>query len=36
MGIPCVINTRNGTRVLNSGDRIRVDGSSGAVTILAV
>jgi phosphohistidine swiveling domain-containing protein len=36
MGIPCVINTRNGTRVLNSGDRIRVDGSSGAVTILSV
>lgn len=31
MGIPCVINVGCGTRVLKSGDRIRVDGDSGEV-----
>ncbi len=36
LGIPCVINTRNGTRVLSDGDRVRVDGNQrdgdGALT----
>ena len=32
LGIPCVIGTGNGTRVLRSGQRIRVDGRSGVVT----
>jgi pyruvate,water dikinase len=32
--IPCVVNTRNGTRVIKSGDRLRVDGSAGTVEIL--
>ncbi|MGH9036935.1 MAG: PEP-utilizing enzyme, partial [Acidimicrobiia bacterium] len=31
MGIPCVINVGCGTRVLKSGDRIRVDGDAGEV-----
>jgi pyruvate,water dikinase len=34
MGIPCVINTRNGTRVLRTGDLLRVDGTAGLVTVL--
>lgn len=34
LGIPCVINTGNGTRAIRDGDRIRVDGSAGVVTIL--
>lgn len=34
LGIPCVINTRNGTRVLSDGDRVRVDGNNGTVTVL--
>jgi pyruvate,water dikinase len=35
MGLPCVINTRVGTRVLRTGDRLRVDGTTGTVTVLA-
>jgi phosphohistidine swiveling domain-containing protein len=35
LGIPCVINTRTGTRQLGTGDRVRVDGNLGEVTILA-
>jgi pyruvate,water dikinase len=35
MGIPCVINTREGTRLLRTGDRVRVDGGTGRVEILA-
>jgi phosphoenolpyruvate synthase/pyruvate phosphate dikinase len=35
LGIPCVINTRTGTRRLGTGDRVRVDGNLGEVTILA-
>ena len=35
LGIPCVINTRTGTRQLETGDRVRVDGNLGEVTILA-
>lgn len=34
MGLPCVINTVNGTRVLRTGDRLRVDGTRGIVTVL--
>lgn len=34
MGVPCVINTRNGTRRLATGDLVRVDGDAGTVTIL--
>jgi pyruvate,water dikinase len=34
LGIPCVVNTRNGTRALRTGDRVRVDGISGTVEIL--
>lgn len=30
-GLPCVVNTREGTRYLNSGDRIRLDGDRGIV-----
>jgi pyruvate,water dikinase len=33
MGIPCVINTGNGTRAIKTGDRLRVDGSTGLVVI---
>ena len=33
-GIPCVMNTGNGTRVLRTGDRCRVDGAAGTVEIL--
>lgn len=34
LGIPCVVNTRTGTRDLHDGDRVRVDGSAGSVTVL--
>jgi len=34
LGIPCVINTVNGTRRIRTGDRRRVDGDRGVVTIL--
>jgi pyruvate,water dikinase len=33
--IPCVVNTRNGSRVLRTGDRVRVDGDAGTVEVLA-
>ena len=33
-GIPAVIGTSNATKRINTGDRIRVDGSSGVVEIL--
>jgi pyruvate,water dikinase len=35
LGIPCVIGTRDGTRKVRTGDRIRVDGGRGVVEILA-
>jgi pyruvate,water dikinase len=35
LGIPCVIGTDDGTRRIRSGDRVRVDGTAGTVTILA-
>lgn len=30
-GLPCVVNTRDGTRFFNTGDRIRLDGDKGLV-----
>ena len=33
-GIPGVVGTREGTRLLNDGQRVRVDGSSGEVSVL--
>ncbi|TDC77394.1 PEP/pyruvate-binding domain-containing protein [Actinomadura sp. 7K507] len=33
-GVPCVVNTRGATRVLHTGDRVRVDGDRGTVTLL--
>jgi pyruvate,water dikinase len=34
MGIPCVVGSNDGTRRLESAKRVRVDGTSGEVTIL--
>jgi pyruvate,water dikinase len=34
LGLPCVVNTRTGTRRLRTGDRVRVDGKAGTVEIL--
>jgi pyruvate,water dikinase len=34
MGIPCVVGTGSGTRVIRTGDRLRIDGVSGVVEIL--
>jgi rifampicin phosphotransferase len=34
LGLPCVVNTREGTRLLRTGDRVRVDGTAGTVQIL--
>jgi phosphohistidine swiveling domain-containing protein len=34
LGLPCVINTRTGTRVLKDGDLVRVDGGAGRVELL--
>jgi rifampicin phosphotransferase len=34
LGIPCVVNTRNGSRALRTGDRVRVDGKAGTVEVL--
>jgi phosphohistidine swiveling domain-containing protein len=34
LGIPCVINTGDGTMRLKSGDWVRVDGNAGTVTIV--
>jgi pyruvate,water dikinase len=33
-GIPCVINTGNGTETLRTGDVVRIDGTAGTVTVL--
>jgi pyruvate,water dikinase len=35
LGIPCVMNTGLGTSLVRSGDVVRVDGSTGVVTILS-
>ena len=34
LGIPCVVNTRTATRSLNTGDRIRLDGTTGRIELL--
>jgi len=34
LGVPCVANTKVGTRVLHTGDLIRVDGGAGRVEVL--
>ena len=34
LGLPCVINTGNGTAQLRTGDLVRVDGAAGLVTVL--
>ena len=34
LGIPCVMNTVNGSKILRTGDEVRVDGSTGIVEIL--
>lgn len=34
MGVPCVINTQDGTRRLRTGERVRIDGSAGTVEVL--
>ncbi|WP_205698869.1 PEP-utilizing enzyme [Conexibacter sp. SYSU D00693] len=35
LGVPCVVGTGNGTSVLATGDRVRVDGTAGTVEVLA-
>jgi phosphohistidine swiveling domain-containing protein len=35
LGVPCVIGTENGTSVLRDGDRVRVDGGAGTVTVIS-
>jgi pyruvate,water dikinase len=34
MGLPCVINARNATEQLGTGDRVRIDGTAGTVEVL--
>ncbi|MGB0101170.1 MAG: PEP/pyruvate-binding domain-containing protein [Nocardioides sp.] len=34
-GLPCVVNTQGATRVLRTGDVVRVDGDRGIVTLLS-
>ncbi len=34
LGIPCVVNTRDGSRRIRTGDALRIDGSTGEVSIL--
>jgi pyruvate,water dikinase len=34
LGLPCVVNTRHGSQVLQTGDVLRVDGVAGTVEIL--
>ncbi len=34
-GLPCVVNSRVGTRVINTGDRVRMDGDTGIVEVLS-
>jgi pyruvate,water dikinase len=35
MGIPCIINTKSGTREIATGMRVLVDGKAGTATVLA-
>lgn len=34
LGLPCVVNTRSGSRRIRTGDRVRLDGAAGTVEIL--
>jgi pyruvate,water dikinase len=34
LGVPCVADTKTGTKVIRTGDLIRVDGTAGTVTVL--
>ncbi|EHB56497.1 Pyruvate, water dikinase [Mycolicibacterium rhodesiae JS60] len=34
LGVPCVVNTRNGTTAIRTGDRLRVNGGTGVVEII--
>ena len=33
-GLPCVVNTGQATRFLQTGNRVRLDGDTGCVTLL--
>jgi pyruvate,water dikinase len=33
-GIPCVINTKTGTEVIQTGDLVRIDGTGGTVDVI--
>lgn len=35
LGIPCVVSTGHGTKMISTGDHVRVDGSAGTVEILS-
>ena len=35
LGIPCVVNTRTGTRDIRTGDVLRIDGTTGTVDVLS-
>jgi pyruvate,water dikinase len=35
MGIPCVVNTKEATKLIKTGDHIIVDGSKGEVYVMA-
>jgi phosphoenolpyruvate synthase/pyruvate phosphate dikinase len=34
MGIPCVVGTRTASRTIRDGQRVRIDGDRGVVTLL--
>jgi len=34
MGIPCVVNTKEGTKLIKDGMRLKVDGDKGEVYVL--
>ena len=34
LGIPCIIGTKNATRILKDGDKVEVDANHGVVKIL--
>jgi phosphohistidine swiveling domain-containing protein len=34
LGVPCIVNTRNGTRRVRTGDVVRMDGETGTIEIL--
>lgn len=35
MGIPCIVGVKNASRLLKSGDRVRMDGAGGRIVILS-